>query len=331
MLKKLTSRLITMAVCMTVLGHLSTAAEASTYDFLTVTGNGIGQGNNAMSQFMSPNGLGVIKVTHSFSPIAYGLGPAPDDNNNPLLFPSDFTGLFPGSGQVQGHLAQTQYGKTVGKVATNSTSTVTFDLTGYTTSNTVFGIWNTTTEVAQPAYRLEAVVNNVLGPPTGFQYKGNTQNLNSGVTGIKKLDMNLATGDLTATTPAQPGPGPQFVHSDAAFWEIPQGTQKIIVHGNLGVIDTNFAGDGVGYYFAELCPSEGNLADLIANHGMICNGDKKFSDFAYHPIGDMPDASQIDVVSHTDAQGNLGIRFIGPFADQPGGGASERCWNTRFR
>ena len=222
MLTKLTPRLITMAVCMTVLGYLSTAAQASTYDFLTVTGSGTG--NGATSQFTSPNGLGVINVTHAFSPIGPFIGPGPNDNNNPLLFPSDFTGLFPGSGQVQGHLAVTQYGKTINSVPTNSTSTVTFNLTNYTTSNTVFGIWNTTTEVAQPAYRVEAMVNNVLGPPgSGWIPKGNTQNLNSGVTGIKKLEMNLATGDLTATMPAQPGPGPQFVHSDAAFWEIPRG------------------------------------------------------------------------------------------------------------
>lgn len=71
------------------------------------------------------------------------------------------------------------------------------------------------------------------------------------------------------------------------------------------------------------CPTNGNLADLIANHGKICNGDKKFSDFQYHPMGDMPDASLVDVVSITDAHGNLGIRFIGPFVDQFGGGASE--------
>jgi hypothetical protein len=72
-----------------------------------------------------------------------------------------------------------------------------------------------------------------------------------------------------------------------------------------------------------MCPPSGNLAELIASGGMIGNGDKKFKDFKYHPIGDMPDASLIDVVSITDSQGNLGIRFIGPFADLAGGGASE--------
>ncbi len=248
-----TSRRLALAMVVIFLGS-TVASAALTYDFLTVTGNGIGNGNGSTSQFTSPNQLGVINVTHSFSPIGPGIGPAPNNNNNPLLFPSEFTTLFPGSGQVQGHLAVTQYGKTINGVPTNSTSTVTFNLTGYTISKTVFGIWNTTTEVAQPAYRVEAIVNNVLGPPSGFQYVGNSQNLNSGVTGIRKLDMNLATGNLTAVLPAQPGPGPQFVHSDAAFWEIPAGTQQIIVHGNLGVINTNFAGDGVGYYFAECVP-----------------------------------------------------------------------------
>ena len=71
------------------------------------------------------------------------------------------------------------------------------------------------------------------------------------------------------------------------------------------------------------CETEGNLANLIANDGMICSGDKKFNGFAYHPAGDMPSADQIDVVATTDGQGNLGIRFIGPFVDQFGDGPSD--------
>ena len=216
----------------------------------------------------SLNGLGVINVTHSFSPIGPGIGPGPNDNNNPLLFPSELLGPVPWRNAVPGHLAITQYGKTLPgtpPVPTNSTSTVTFNLNGYNSQNTIFGMWNTTTEVAQPPYRLEYVnANSVLGPPTtAWQFLGNTQNIGSGVTGTNKLVMNLANGNISAGAPNPPGPGLN-VHTDAAFWRIPAGTKQIIVHGNLGVINGNTEGDGVGYYFADLCPTEGNLADLIA-------------------------------------------------------------------
>lgn len=317
------SRRLAWAIVTLFLG--STSAAWAQYDFLTVTGNGTGQGNAATSQFTSPNGLGVIHVTHAFAPIGPGIGPALNDNNNSLLFPSGFPTLFPGSGQVQGHLAQTEYGKTINGVPTNSTSTVTFNLSNYTWSNTVFGIWNTTTEVPQPVYRVEVLANNVWGPPTTFVPFGSPNHEDNTLQPAPfDLTMNLATGDITPGGPIGQG------HTDAAFWTIPSNAMAIRVLGNLPVFqDTNplpdpaSRGDGVGYYFAELCPSDNNLAALIANDGMLCNGDKKFTDFAYHPIGDMPDASLIDVVSFTDSQGNLGIRFIGPFTDQFGGGASE--------
>ena len=143
--------------------HLSSAA---TYDFLTVTGNGI-PGNAAFSQFNSSNGNGFINVRHNFSPGGAGA----DDNDNPLIFPSQFTTLFPGTGQVQGHLAQTVY---------NQTSTITFDLSNYSVSNTtVFGIWNITNEVTPPpggpaVYRVEMLDagNNPLSL-TGLNLIGN--------------------------------------------------------------------------------------------------------------------------------------------------------------
>lgn len=315
------------ALGLTIACLTTSVASAANYDFMTITGNGTGQGNNATSLFTSVNMLGTINVTHSFSPIVPNfLGPGPRDNDNPALFPSNFSGLFAGATSVQGHLAMTQYGKTVNNAPVNSTSTVTFNLMNYNSQNTIFGIWNTTTEANQPPYRLEYLnANNVLGPPTNaWQYLGNTQNLGSGVNGTNDLVMNLTNGNISAgaSVPNSP-PQAQYVHTNAAFWRIPAGTQKIIVHGNLSVINGNTEGDGVGYYFADMCPTSGNLADLIANGGMICNGDKKFSNFAYHPIGDMPPASLIDVVSTTDSMGNLGIRFIGPFVDQPGGGPSE--------
>jgi len=214
----------------------SNTALAVNYDFLTVTGNGIA-GNLATSQFTSPNGNGVINVTHSFS--AGGAGP--NDNNNPLIFPSQFTTTFPGTGQVQGHLAQTLYG---------STSIVTFDLTAYAlSSSTIFGIWNTTTDVAQPPYRLELIdsSNNPQVPST-FNFYG-TQDNQAQVQGKNQLVMNLATGDISAGASINGGVG---IHTNAVFWDnIPAGTKKLIVYGNLGPIPGNTDGDGVGYYFAE--------------------------------------------------------------------------------
>jgi hypothetical protein len=58
--------------------------------------------------------------------------------------------------------------------------------------------------------------------------------------------MDVATGNLTSTVLINAG----GTHSDAAFWDnIPVGTQKLIVYGNLPDLST---GDGVGYYFAEV-------------------------------------------------------------------------------
>src|SRR6185436_12199716 len=96
----------------------SLAAIWPGYQFLTVSGNNIG-GNAAFSQFIGANG--VIDVTHSFT----GAGPGGADNQNAAIFPSTFTTMFPGTGQVQGHLAQTVY---------NGGSVITFDFTstGYT-------------------------------------------------------------------------------------------------------------------------------------------------------------------------------------------------------
>jgi hypothetical protein len=278
---------------------------APMYDFLTVTGNNVA-GNGAMSQFKSPNGLGVINVTHSFSPGGFN---TMNDNNNNLIFPSGFPINFPGTGQVQGHLASTNY---------NHQSTVTFTF-NYTVSDTVFGIWNATNRTTSPPYRLEIVDSNgMLGPPTSFIPFGVNED-NTLQAAHQNINMNLSTGVISAGAVIQGG----GTHTDAEFWKIPKGIKQIIVHGNLGPSTNNEPDDGVGYYFAELCPTEGKLSDLIANHGVICNGDKTFSDFAYHPIGDMPDPSLIDVVSFIDSHGNLGIRLIGPFADLPGGGASE--------
>ena len=219
-----------------------TAALAVQYDFLTVSGNGIG-GNAATSQFMSSNGNGVISVSHSFSAPA---GAGSSDNINTAIFPSQFTTLFPGTGQVQGHLAQTVY---------NYQSVITFDLTGYNLSpTTVFGMWNTTDEVtASPGgpyvYQVQLIdAGNVQVNPTSFNLIGN-QNNQTQVQARHQLVMNTSTGEITFGATLNPS----GTHTDAAFWDnIPAGTKKIIVYGDLPPLNT--IGDGVGYYFAEVVP-----------------------------------------------------------------------------
>ena len=134
----------------------STSVSLAAYSFLTVSGNNVG-GNGAFSQFSGTNGT--IPVSHSFS--AGGAGP--QDNINSAIFPSNFSAIpgFAGTGNVQGHVGQTLYG---------NTSVVTFTM-NYTISSTstVFGMWNTTDEVAQPAYRIELIdASNNAVPPTSF-------------------------------------------------------------------------------------------------------------------------------------------------------------------
>src|SRR5687768_1652578 len=133
-----------IAIATALVWGMTNSAMAS-YDFLTITGNNIG-GNAAFSQFNSLNGNGVITVTHSYS----AGSPAASDNINSAIFPSQFEALFPGTGQVQGHLSQ---------MNDNSIATATFDLTGYNLSpETVFGIWNISDEgFGQPHYRVELV------------------------------------------------------------------------------------------------------------------------------------------------------------------------------
>lgn len=238
------SRQLALAMATVFLGWTS-AAQAVQYDFLTVTGNNI-PGNLAMSTFTSPNGNGFITVSHAFS--AGGAGAS--DNNNAAIFPSQFTTLFPGTGQVQGHLAQTVYG---------NTSVVTFDLTNYNLSpTTVFGIWNTTDEVQLPAYRVQLIdsLSNQVSPTT-FNLIGNQDNQTQ-VQGRHQLVMNTSTGDITAGALLSA----TGTHMDAAFWDnIPVGTKQIKVFGNLPQL--NPIGDGVGYYFAEVVPEPSSVVFFI--------------------------------------------------------------------
>ena len=236
-----------------VMASYSTSpALAVQYDFLTVTGNGLG-GNLATSAFTSSNGNGVINVSHVFS--AGGEGPS--DNINTAIFPSQFTTLFPGTGQVQGHLAQTKY---------DNTSLVTFDLTGYNFSpSTAFGIWNTTSEATQPAYRVQLLDStNTLVNPSILTLIGNQDNQTQ-VAGKHQLTM-LPSGDLVAGAVIGSG-----IHTDAAFWKnIPAGTKEIRVYGTLSPLPGNIEGDGVGYYFAEpVVPEPSSMALLLCGGGLL--------------------------------------------------------------
>src|SRR4051794_24184438 len=94
----------------------SPAAPFAAYSFFNETSNNI-PGNLASAQFTGTNGL--IKVSHNFPSGGVGV----DDNNDNLLFPSQFTTVFPGTGSVRGHLVQTVY---------SHTSSVTFDMSLYT-------------------------------------------------------------------------------------------------------------------------------------------------------------------------------------------------------
>ena len=223
------------------------------YSFLPITSS-FGTGNLTFAQFTSSNFNGIITVSHSFS--AGGVGP--DDNNNALIFPSNYSAIpgFAGTGNVQGHLAQTLYG---------NTSKVTFNMLGYNiTPSTVFGMWNTTDEVSQPAYRIELI--NSIGnpvPPTTFTTFGTGDNLGAaGVLGRHQMVLNPVTGDISAGASINGGAG---IHTNALFWNnIPSGTQAINIYGTLGQLTGNTQGDGVGYYFAELAVPEPTSFVLIA-------------------------------------------------------------------
>jgi len=241
-MKNLKKVLLTVLMA-TLLGWVNTT-RAVQYDFLTVSGNGIG-GNFASSTFTSANGNGVINVTHS-SPSLSAWGT--QDNINTAIYPSQFTTLFPGTGLVQGHLAVSMY---------NDSTTVTFDLTGYTGIMTqlVFGIWNTTDEITLPAYNVQLLdSSSSIVPPTTFNLIGNQDNQTQ-VAGRHMEQLNTATGDITAPTLINNA----GTHTDAMFFNnIPVGTKQIIVTGHLGPL--NNVGDGVGYYFAEIIPEPTSMA-----------------------------------------------------------------------
>lgn len=217
---------------------------AASYDFLTVTTTGA-----QSSQFNSLNGNGVITVNDIWT----SGSPTAQENGNSLIFPSQFQTLFPGSGQVQGHLYSTNI---------NSSSTMTFDLTGYNlTSTTVFGIWNIIDQ-ASNVYNIQLRDSgNNLVSPTTFNLIGNQDN-ETQVAGRTQLLLDTATGNLQIGAVINPS----GTHTNAAFFDnIPIGTKQIIITANLG----NFAtGDGVGLYFAELRPVPESSSSII----LLCLG-----------------------------------------------------------
>ena len=237
------------ATILIVSSSVSLAAVYPGYTFLTISSSNNVPGNGAFTQFSGANG--VINVTHAFSPGGAG----GSDNLNSAINPSQFTTLFPGTGLVQGHVAQTVYA---------NTSVVTFDLQNYSiTPNTVFGMWNTTDEVTapvggNPVYRVRLLDNtNTLTNPSTFSYMGNQDNQTQ-VQGRHSLVMNTGNGEVTFGGTINGGVG---THTDAAFWRnIPTTTTKEIrVYADLPALNT--IGDGVGYYFAELTvPEPGSFA-----------------------------------------------------------------------
>lgn len=250
-------RRLPLALAIVLLGSTG-ALSAVNYDFLSVSGNWPQTGNASSTTFSSNNLNGVVTVSHVFSsPAAVGYA----DNDNALIFPSQFTTLFPGTGQVQGHLAMTVYGDPNGLPPGGNinTSQVIFNLTGYTgyLPDLMFGIWNTTTEVGSPVYNVQLMdSSNAIVPPSTVTVYGNADNTGSaGVLGLHQMLFTPSSGDISFSNAIL---NPSGIHTDAMFLHgIPVGTKEIIVTANLPPLNT--IGDGVGYYFAEPVPEPSSL------------------------------------------------------------------------
>jgi hypothetical protein len=66
------------------------------------------------------------------------------------------------------------------------------------------------------------------------------------------------------------------------------------------------------------------LASLQTGQDMgIVVGDKIFTGFSYSRVGDMPAATDINVLGFRDLDGNWGVSFQGSFVDLPGGSSSD--------
>jgi hypothetical protein len=242
-------RSVCALVCAMSLFAAANSSLAVQPRFLTVTQTG-----TDTSQFNSLNNNGYIDVTHVHS----AGGAAPADNNNTLIL-NKFELLFPNTGLVDGHLAQTHYANQL---------EVHFSLANYKiTGRTIFGMWNTSDEVSwpsgpgapfRPVYTLAVMQNNIVGPPTTFDLIGKQDN-EANVLAHTELMMDPNTGYITPGPLVNSGGG---VHMNAAFWKkIPTNAQEIILYGDLPGLNT--LGDGIGFYFADVPePTTALLASL---------------------------------------------------------------------
>jgi hypothetical protein len=184
--------------CATSLFVATNSSLAAQYKFLTVQANVNGPDT---SQFNSLNNNGYIDVTHVHS----AGGAAAFDNVNTAIT-NNFSNLFTGTNNVDGHLAQTHY---------NSQLEVHFNLANYNIKpSTVFGMWNTSDEVswpptgpggqAPPVYTLKLMINNNIVPPTTFDLIGKQDN-QADVQAHTELmmDPNTAFSPPAADTPVE--------------------------------------------------------------------------------------------------------------------------------
>ena len=236
----------------------NSAALAIPYSFMSVSGTNVPGNGTAVSTFTSGLGNGIITVDHnSTTPNSLGNW-GTQDNINSAIIPSKFATLFPGSGNVQGHLAQSMYGDPNPPRAFRppipNVTTVTFHLTTYTgyLPALVFGIWNTTTEVGQPVYNVQFMdASNAIVSPSTVSILGNDDNTGTaGVLGLHQMLFTPSSGDITFSNTILNNSG---VHTDALFFNgIPVGTQGN--HRDRHTTRAEQLGDGVGYYFAEPVP-----------------------------------------------------------------------------
>lgn len=248
-------RIARLCLILTVVGWFASAAMAAPYTFMSVSGTNVPGNGVAVSTFTSGLSNGFITVDHnSTTPNSLGNWGA-QDNINSAIIPSMFSTLFPGSGNVQGHLAQSMYGDPnppAGFPApVPNVTTVTFDLTTYTgyLPKLAFGIWNTTTEVGAPVYNVQLMdASNAIIAPSMVNILGNDDNTGTaGVLGLHQMIFTPSSGDITFNNAILHNGG---IHTDALFFDgVPTGTKQIIVTATLPAL--NNLGDGVGYYFAE--------------------------------------------------------------------------------
>lgn len=103
-----------------------------------------------------------------------------------------------------------------------------------------------------------------------------------------------------------------------AAFAIAMATSLILSTASAALIDLTPVGSAVNSVNSI------TLADLQNDptSGIIV-GDKIFTGFSYSRLGDMPAASNINVLGFKDPSGNWGVSFHGTFLDLPGGSTSD--------